>query len=126
LLRSVGNKDVQDLLFNKDLLTSMIHVIQWRYDSKSRAEVLDPLYWDATICHCLQIIAFVFQGTEDSLKKANISPTTLAGTVLMMARPGKVPQKATDVITELKRIIDEGTNIAAVVAAQRILSSFED
>lgn len=126
LLRSVGNKDVQDLLFTKDLLTSMIHVIQWRYDSKSRAEVLDPLYWDAAVCHCLQIIAFVFQGTEDSLKQANISPTTLAGTVLMMARPGKAPRKATDVTSALKRIIDEGTNTAAVVAAQRILSSFED
>lgn len=126
LLRSVGNKDVQDLLFTKDLLTSMIHLVQWRCDSKSRAEVPDPLHWDAAICHCLQIIAFVFQGTEDSLKERDVSPTSLARTVLMMARPGKAPRKATDFITSLRRIIDEGTNTATIVAAQRILSSFEE
>jgi hypothetical protein len=126
LLRSVGNNDVQDILFTKDLLTSMIHLVQWRYDSKSRAEVPDPLHWDAAICHCLQVIAFVFQGTEDRLKERDVSPTTLARTVLMMARPGKAPRKATDFITALRRIIDEGTNTAAIVAAHRILSSFED
>jgi hypothetical protein len=125
-LRSVGKKDVQDLLFTKDLLTSMIHMVQWRCDSKSRAEVPDPLHWDAAICHCLQIIAFMFQGTEDSLKERDVSPNTLARTVLMMARPGKAPRKATDFITALRRIIDEGTNTATIVAAQRILCSFDD
>jgi hypothetical protein len=44
----------------------------------------------------------------------------------MIALPRKAPRKATDVLTTIKRIIDEGTNIAAVVAAQRILSFFED
>jgi hypothetical protein len=35
LLRSIGNNDVPDILFTKDLLTSMILLVQWRYDSKS-------------------------------------------------------------------------------------------
>lgn len=126
LLRSVGNKDAQNLLFTSDLLTSMIQLTQWRSDPKLRTEEQEQLQWDATITHCLQIIAFVFRRTEESLQQAGIVPATLARTVFMISRPGKAPRKAIDFKTALRRIVDERTNLAAVVAAQRILVSLED
>ena len=117
MLRSVGNKDVQNLLFTTDLLTSMIQLTQWRYDPKLRSEEQHPLQWDAAVCHCLQIIAFVFRGTEESLQQAGVVPLTSFRTVLMILRPGKAPRKAIDFKTALRRIIDEGTNSAAVLAS---------
>jgi len=126
MLRAVGNKDVQCLFFTSDLMTSMIQVTQWRYDPKLRSEEQDRLQWDAAVCHCLQIIAFVFRGTEESLKQASVVPPALSRTVLMISRPGKAPRKAIDFKTALRRIIDEGTNATGVVAAQRILNSLED
>ena len=126
MLRSVGNKDVQSLLFTGDLLTPMVQLTQWCYDPKLRSEEQDPLHWEAAVCQCLQIIAFVFRGTDERLQQAGVAPVSLARTVLMIARPGKAPRKAIDFKTALRRIIDEGTNAASIVAARRILSSLED
>jgi len=91
MLQSVGNKDVQGVHFTSNLLTSMI---QWRHDPKLQSEEQVPLQWDAAVCNCLQIFAFVFGGTEESLHEAGVVPTTLVRTVLMILRSGKAPQKA--------------------------------
>lgn len=126
MLSSIGKTEVNDLLRTKDLLTFMIQLTQWRYDPKSRSEDSDTLYWDTAVCHCLQLMAFVFRGTEECLEEADIVPGALARTVLMMARPGKAPRKAIDFPSALRRIVQDGTNMAAVVAAQRILSLLEE
>jgi hypothetical protein len=126
MLRSVGNKDVQDLIFTSDLLTSMIQLTQWRYDPKVRSKEQDHLQWDAAVGQCLQVVAFAFRGTEERLEQAGLVPIALVKTVLMISRPGKAPRKAIDFKSALRRVTDEGTDGAASAAAQRILGYLED
>ena len=45
----------------------------------------------------------------------------LAGTTLMLARPGKAPRKAIDVQSALKRIAEGPDDAGAAVAAQRVI-----
>lgn len=84
MLRSVGNNKSQSLLFSNDLLVPMIHLTWWRFDPKLRSEEQDPLQWEATVYQCLQIVAFVFRGTRESLDQAGVAPMALARTVLMI------------------------------------------
>ena len=94
MLRAVGNKDVQNLIFTSELLTSMIQLTQWRYDPKLRSQEQEPLQWDAAVSQCLQVVAFAFCSTEETLQQSGLVPSTLVRTVLMISRPGKAPRKA--------------------------------
>jgi hypothetical protein len=126
MLRSMGKNHLQSLLFTPDVMTSMIHITQWRYDPKARVSDEQSLYWDAAVCHCLQIMSTVLGGTARSLEDYGIDPGALSRTVLMLTRPGKAPRKACDFLTALRRIIQEGQNAAAAVAAQRIVHCLEE
>jgi hypothetical protein len=108
------------LCCDMDLLKSMIHLIEWRYDAVGITPTEEhAMYWDAAVSFCIQHSATVLCGTLESQEKVNVM--ALTKTVLTMARPGKAPRKTCDFRTALERVIAARRDASGAVAAQRIL-----
>ena len=122
MVGKMSTKDhLRSLLFcDMDLLKSMIHLIEWRYDAVGVAPTEEyAVYWDATASFCIQHCETVICGTIESQEKVNV--TALTKTVLTMARPGKAPRKTCNFKTALERVIAARRDASGVVGAQRIL-----
>jgi hypothetical protein len=125
LLLAVGKEATKDV-FSSELVTSMIRLVEWRCDPKAGSEEKDNLDWDASMCHRLQILAFIFTSTRERLDKAGIRPTELSKTVLMMTRPGRAPRKAIDFGSALGKIVEDARDATSCIAARRILSRLDE
>lgn len=114
LLFARGKVSIDEVL-TKQLLSCCVHVVQWRYDPKTKMDnELSKVNWDCAVTHNLQILALTLQTIEE---ESCVNLTELSKTVLMLARPGKAPRKAIDVKSALKRVIDNG-DAAAKISAQ--------
>jgi hypothetical protein len=119
LIVQVAGKDhLRDIFTDVELLKSMVHVIEWRYDARSGAD--DEFYWDAVVSFSIQHLATILCGTYDS--QSNLSVGSLTTTVLTMARPGKAPRKTCDFKTALKRVVEAKRDVSGSVSAARILA----
>jgi len=67
---------VQDLFYTRQVLLSLINVVQWRYDPKTKidesnaSEVKNKLYWNASVTHCLQILSSTLWSTKFTIMNA--------------------------------------------------------
>ena len=123
ILLMARGKDSTESVFTTQLLTSMVNLIQWRYDPKTRLDDPDASLWNASVTHCLQLLSLTLMTTEERLNNAGIKPADLAKTVLMVARPGKAPRKAIDLSSALsKAIVDSGDPIAAQTVKNQLFS----
>ena len=98
----------------------LVNFVQWRQDPKTSIGNTNQRFWDASISNALLLLSFILWRPEESLARAGIDLRALAGTSLMLARPGKAPRKAIDVKSALTSIIN-GADAGAAVAAQRVL-----
>lgn len=121
MLLLARGKDSAETIFTGQLVTSLIHLIQWRYDPKTRLEAADASLWNASVTICLQILSMTLMTTEERLVQLGVKRSDLANTVLMVARPGKAPRKAIDLSSALSKAID-GNDAASSVAAQSLKS----
>lgn len=120
MLLSARGKDSTDAAFTGQLMTSLIHMVQWRYDPKTKLDVSDAPLWSASVTNCLQILSLTLMTTEERLVQAGImNKSELANTPLMVARPGKAPRKAIDLVSALDKAA-QGSDAAASVAAQTV------
>ena len=127
LMMQMSAKDhLRSLLCNNmDLLKSMIHLIEWRYDARGATPTEEySVYWDAAVSFCIQHLSVIFCGTLESQEGVNVE--ALKRTVLTMARPGKAPRKTCDLKTALERVISSKRDVTGAVAAQRILMKLSD
>jgi len=108
-------------IYTQDLLTSFIHLLQWRYDPKTSLGNTDQLAWDAAVSNCLLLLSILLWRPENVLESESISLKALASTSLMLARPGKAPRKAIDLKSALKNLAG-GQDAAAALSAQRIIN----
>ena len=113
-------KSFVDTIFTKDLIVMLVNLVQWRQDPKTSIGNTNQRYWDASISNSLLLLSFILWRPDESLVRAGIDLRALAGTSLMLARPGKAPRKAIDVKSALTSIIN-GSDAGAAVAAQRVL-----
>jgi hypothetical protein len=113
-------KGFVDKVFTKEMLTSLMHMIQWRHDPKTTLGNTDACSWDASVLNCLVLLSSLLWRPDETLAAAGIDLQALAQTTLMLARPGKAPRKAIDVKSALARIAD-GPDASAGLAAQRVL-----
>jgi len=111
-LHFVKGKSFVDKIMNFDLLTSLINLVQWRYDPKTTIEKTDVPTWNASISNCLLLLSALICRPNAVLGSAGIKLETLASTTLMMARPGKAPRKAIDLKSALNRIMEKEEAIA--------------
>merc|ERR1712137_1178593 len=111
-------------LVDMDLLKSMVHIVEWRYDSKASAD--GQMYWDASVSNSIQHLANVICATEENQKATCVSVKALSATVVTMARPGKAPRKTCDFTTALRPVVDSKRDFAGAAAAQRILARIVD
>lgn len=121
MLLSARGKDSVDAAFTGQLMTSLIHMVQWRYDPKTKLDDSDASLWGASVTNCLQILSLTLLTTDDRLVQAGIKKSELTGTPLMVARPGKAPRKAIDLLSALDKAA-QGTDAAASIAAQTLKS----
>jgi hypothetical protein len=114
------------LCTSMDLLKSMIHLIEWRYDAKGATSTTEEhfLYWDAAVSFSIQHLATVLCGTLESQEGLNVGGLTRM--VLTMARPGKAPRKTCDLKTALERVVASKRDATGAVAARRILTILMD
>jgi hypothetical protein len=118
MLLAKGKACVEEC-FNHQVVASFVNTIQWRYDPKTTIDG-DVAYWDASVTHCLQLLALVLWRDNESLAKAGIKIQDLKRIVLMVARPGKAPRKAIDFPSALGVVAKNG-EAAAKIAAIRII-----
>jgi hypothetical protein len=111
------------LCTSTDLLKSMIHLIEWRYDTKGATSTTEEhfVYWDAAVSFSIQHLATVICGTLESQEGLNV--VSLTRTVLTVARPGKAPRKTCDFKTALERVIASKRDATGAVSARRILAT---
>lgn len=119
-LQLAHGKDGLKNLFTQELLTSFVHLTQWRHDPKTSVGSTNTKYWDACIANCLSMLALAVWQPEEVLMSSSIKLETLSETSLMLARPGKAPRKAIDFLSVLNRLVS-GQDALASVSAQRIL-----
>mmetsp|Transcript_28981 Transcript_28981/g.42765 ORF Transcript_28981/g.42765 Transcript_28981/m.42765 type:complete len:135 (-) Transcript_28981:41-445(-) len=118
------------ILTETDLLVSMVHLIEWRYDSRStgtnnnNTEKEQFLYWNGAVSQVLSHLTTVIQYVPETTQQ-----TLSTNTVLVMARPGKAPRKTSNLLTSLERIITENTtttssssDASAVLAARHLVT----
>lgn len=120
ILLLARGKEFADEIFTQDLLTSFIHLLQWRYDPKTSIGTTSGRSWDAATATSLLLLSTVIWRPEQALSGAGVSLTTLASTTLMLARPGKAPRKAIDLKAVLVRLSD-GPDATLAMAAQRVM-----
>jgi hypothetical protein len=114
LLHFRGKEYVKDV-FTKDVIGAMMHLVQWKQDPKT--VTANPRIWDAAVSNCLLLMDMLFWCPNEII---TIDLAAVAGSTLMLARPGKAPRKAIDVNSALRRIAD-GPDACAAVSAQRVL-----
>jgi hypothetical protein len=114
-------KDSTEEIFSGQLMTSLAHLIQWRYDPKTRLDDAEAPLWNAAVTHCVQILSLTLMTTEELLASAGVKISELGKTALMVARPGKAPRKALDFASSLKKLIETG-DAAGSVAAQHVMN----
>ena len=119
-LLQIKGKESTDEVFTQDLMTSLIHLVQWRRDPKTILDNTNERVWDASVSNCLLLLSTALWRPDEILDKAGIDLKGLTRTTLMLARPGKAPRKAIDFKSALGRIIDSG-DAASSVAAQRVV-----
>ncbi len=107
-------------IVSPQLLTTLAHVIQWRFDPKTVLQEAEIQFWNATATHSVLLMSSFVTGSQQSLDAVGIKLGGIPGIVLMVARPGKAPRKAIDFSSALQKLIEVG-DAAAAVAAQRIL-----
>ena len=110
-------------VFTQDLLTSIVHLVQWRCDPKTSVGKTDPRSWDGAVFQSLMLLSFAIWRPDAVLDANGIKLTELASTTLMLARPGKAPRKAIDFQSALERMVAKEEDGAAALGltAQRIL-----
>jgi len=113
-------KSFVDEVFTKDVTGLLVNFVQWKLDPKTSVGTTNQRYWDASLSNCLLLLSSALWRPDERLAKAGIDVRALAGTTLMLARPGKAPRKAIDVKSALTRVVD-GADAGAAVAAQRII-----
>ena len=127
MVRSTSNIGLLSCLSQADLLKCMIHLVEWRYDTKTTLKGNDQqLYWDGATSNAVQHLSYIICGIEERHVSLGVSTKTLAGTVLMLARPGKAPRKTADFPTTLQRVMETRMDAASVLAAERILQRIMD
>lgn len=119
MLLAARGKDSANPAFTGQLMTSLIHMIQWRYDPKTKLDEKDASLWIASVSNCMQILSLTLMTTEQHLVQAGIKKTELTSTTLMVARPGKAPRKAIDLISALQKAA-QGTDPVSSIAAQTV------
>ena len=126
LVRSTGNDMLWPCLSGADLTKSMVHLVEWRYDTKTVIKGEDQVYWDAAVSNSIQHLSHVICATEERHVSLGVSIKSMVGTVLMLARPGKAPRKTADFPTSLKRAVEAKLDAASVLAAESILGRILD
>lgn len=121
MLLVARGKDSATAAFSEQLMASLVHMIQWRYDPKTKLDDAEAARWSASVTNCMQIIALTLMTTEERLVQVGIKKSELSGTVLMVARPGKAPRKAIDLMSALEKAT-HGNDAAASIAAQTLKS----
>lgn len=116
----VRGKSFADAIYTKDLLTSFIHLVQWRHDPKTSLGDTNQRSWDAAVSNSLLLTSTLVWRPEAVIESNGMSLKDLAGTSLMLARPGKAPRKAIDFKTVLSRLAS-GQDATVAISAQRIL-----
>jgi hypothetical protein len=106
-------------VFSTDIVTALVHMIQWRYDPKTILNDPDSQMWTASVTNCALLLSSLLWRPEEVLMANKIDLHALSNTQLMLARPGKAPRKAIDVKSALSAAID-GTDSAMAVTAQRV------
>lgn len=125
LVQVAGKDHVRTLMYSTDLLKAMIHLVEWRYDTRASSSVEGYyLYWDAAVSLSIQHLAVVLCGTQAS--QEGLNAVALTKTVLTMARPGKAPRKTCDLKTALERVVAGKRDVTGAVAAKRILARLSD
>ncbi|GKY98814.1 hypothetical protein MPSEU_000837500 [Mayamaea pseudoterrestris] len=124
-LQLIRGKGYSSEIFNQQLLTSMLHLAQWRHDPKTSLGSTSQKHWDASIANCLALVASSLWRPNDVLDAAGIDLKALTDVQLMLARPGKAPRKAMDLQTMLSRLIS-GPDALLSVSAERILARLFD
>jgi hypothetical protein len=119
MLLAKGRACVEEC-FTYQVVASFVNTIQWRYDPKSTISDGEAAYWNASVTHCLQLLALVLWRDNESLAKAGIKIQDLKKIVLMVARPGKAPRKAIDFSSALGVVAKNG-EATAKIAALRII-----
>ena len=119
ILLLARGKDATESIFTAQLMTSFVHMVQWRYDPKTKIEGPDASLWKASVTQSLQILSMTLTTTEERLTQLGIKKSDLTGTVLMVARPGKAPRKAIDLPSALSKAA-AGEDAACGMAAQAV------
>lgn len=118
-LLQMKGKEFTDDIFTQELMTSMIHLVQWRRDPKTILGNTNERAWDASVANCLLLLSVALWRPDEILNKADIDLKKLAQTTLMLARAGKAPRKAIDLKAALNQTIGKG-DAPSSVAAQRV------
>jgi hypothetical protein len=119
-LLQIKGKEFTDDIFTQELMTSLIHLVQWRRDPKTSLGTPNERAWDASVANCLLLLSMALWRPDEILKKTGIDLKALSQTALMLARSGKAPRKAIDFRSALSRIIESG-DAPSNVAAQRVI-----
>lgn len=114
-------KDFVDEVFSGELLGAMVHLLQWHQDPKTNFGTTNKKVWDASVATCTCLLSTIVWRPDEVLASSGIKLDALAGSVLMLARPGKAPRKAIDVKSALKALAGSA-DAATSVAAQRLYS----
>jgi len=127
-----GANHLRFILESKDLLVSLVHLVEWRYDARTTEQQQQKkttkkddteqfLYWNGAVSQGLSHLATIFH---------RLSPTLLSklqSTVLTIVRPGKAPRKTSDFVISLQRVVQPHPpqDSSAVLAAQQILANLQ-
>ena len=119
LLSFRGQASMSDI-FSADIVTALIHMVQWRYDPKTILNDSEERTWTASVANCILLLSSLLWRPDDVLTAHKIDLQSLSNTTLMLARPGKAPRKAIDVKSALSCAIN-GADSASALAAQRVV-----
>jgi hypothetical protein len=119
LLSFIGREFVAKV-FTSDVVTALLHMVQWRYDPKTVLTASEKQIWDASVVNCLLLLSSLLWKPDEVLIASGINLEALANTTLMLARPGKAPRKAIDVKSALNCAIG-GSDAGSAVAGTRVL-----
>jgi hypothetical protein len=119
-LLSLVGRDFFNKVFTSDVVTALLHMVQWRYDPKTLLSASEKQIWDASVANCLLLLSSILWKPDELLYANGINLEALANTTLMLARPGKAPRKAIDVKSALNCAIG-GSDAGSAVAGTRVL-----
>jgi hypothetical protein len=114
-----GKTGLNDV-FKKEILASIVNLVQWRLDPKSTMGKTNQQFWDGSVANCLMLLSLLFSQPEESLKKSGLNLKAIISTPLMLARAGKAPRKAIDFRSALE-LLAAGADSTAAILASRLL-----